>query len=58
MTAAFKKGALWAKPDQIAKGILSAVDKRRAVAYLPSFWWAIMLVIKNIPEFIFRRIKL
>jgi short-subunit dehydrogenase len=58
MTAAFKKGALWAKPDQIAKGILSAVDKRRAVAYLPNFWWAIMLVIKNIPEFVFRRISL
>ncbi|WP_372382294.1 SDR family oxidoreductase [Xanthomonas sp. NCPPB 1068] len=58
MTAAFKKGALWAKPDQIAKGILSAVDSRRAVAYLPGFWWVIMLVIKNIPEFIFRRIKL
>lgn len=58
MTAAFKKGALWAKPDQIAKGIIGAVDKRRAVAYLPAFWWAIMLVIKNIPEFVFRRIKL
>lgn len=58
MTAAFKKGALWAKPDQIAKGILGAVDKRRAVAYLPAFWWAIMLAIKNIPEFVFRRIKL
>ncbi|WOB25728.1 MULTISPECIES: SDR family oxidoreductase [Xanthomonas] len=58
MTAAFKKGALWAKPDQIAKGIVCAVDSRRAVAYLPGFWWAIMLVIKSIPEFVFRRIKL
>lgn len=58
MTAAFKKGALWAKPDQIAKGILRAVDGRHAVAYLPGFWWAIMFVIKSIPEFVFRRIKL
>ncbi|KAB7765814.1 SDR family oxidoreductase [Xanthomonas maliensis] len=58
MTAAFKKGALWAKPDQIAKGILRAVDGRRAVAYLPGFWWAIMFVIKSIPEFVFRRITL
>jgi len=58
MTAAFKKGALWAKPDRIAKGILTAVDKRRAVAYLPTFWWAIMLVIKHIPDCVFRRIKL
>jgi NAD(P)-dependent dehydrogenase (short-subunit alcohol dehydrogenase family) len=58
MTAAFKKGALWATPAQIAKGIERAVDRRKPVAYLPSFWWAIMMIIKNIPEFVFRRIKL
>lgn len=58
MTQSFKKGALWAKPDQVARGIVSAIDRRRAVAYLPWFWWGIMQVIKNIPEFVFRRIKL
>lgn len=58
MTAAFKKGALWAKPDQVARGIVHAIDKRRSVVYLPRFWWAIMAVIRNIPEFVFRRIKL
>lgn len=58
MTAAFKKGALWATPDKVAAGILRAIGKRRAVAYLPGFWWAIMMIIKNIPEFVFRRIKL
>jgi NAD(P)-dependent dehydrogenase (short-subunit alcohol dehydrogenase family) len=58
MTAAFKKGALWAKPDQIAQGIVRAVDRRRAVVYLPGFWWAIMFIITSIPEFVFRRIKL
>ena len=58
MTAAFKKGALWATPDKVATGIARAIDKRRPVAYLPGFWWAIMFVIKSIPEFVFRRIKL
>jgi short-subunit dehydrogenase len=58
MTAAFKKGALWAKPDQIAQGIVRAVDRRRAVVYLPGFWWAIMFIITSIPECVFRRIKL
>ncbi|MCK7594481.1 SDR family oxidoreductase [Pseudomarimonas salicorniae] len=58
MTAAFKKGALWAQPEQVARGILRAIDKRRSVAYLPGFWWAIMQVITHIPEFVFRRIKL
>lgn len=58
MTRSFKKGALWAKPDQVAKGIVDAVDKRKAVAYLPWFWAGIMCVITHIPEAVFRRIKL
>lgn len=58
MTQSFKKGALWAKPDQIAHGIAKAVDRRRAVVYLPWFWWGIMQIIKNIPEFVFRKITL
>ena len=58
MTAAFKKGALWATPDKVAAGIMKAIGKRKAVAYLPGFWWAIMMIIKHIPEFVFRRIKL
>lgn len=58
MTSSFKKGALWAKPDAIARGIVSAVDKRRGVVYLPWFWWGIMQIIKNIPEFVFRKLKL
>lgn len=58
MTASFKKGALWAKPDQVARGIVRAIDRRRSVAYLPGFWLAIMTIIKSIPEYVFRRIKL
>jgi len=58
MTASFRKGPLWAKPEQVASGIVRAVDARKAVAYVPGFWWAIMFVIKSIPEFVFRRIKL
>jgi len=58
MTASFKKGALWAKPGAVASGIVRAIERRQAVAYLPAFWWAIMFIIKSIPEFVFRRIKL
>ncbi len=58
MTADFKKGALWASPDDIAKGILSAIEKGKNEVYLPSFWWLIMLVIKSIPEFIFKKLSL
>jgi decaprenylphospho-beta-D-erythro-pentofuranosid-2-ulose 2-reductase len=58
MTAAFRKGALWASADQVGKGILNAIAARKPVAYVPGFWWAIMYVIKAIPEWLFRRIRL
>ncbi|WP_372015816.1 SDR family oxidoreductase [Pseudoxanthomonas sp. 10H] len=58
MTAAFDKGALWASPGAVARGIARAIDRRRAVAYLPGFWWAIMRVITHIPEPVFRRLRL
>ena len=53
-----KKGALWATPDAVARGILNAIDKKRDVVYLPGFWRLIMLIISHIPEGIFKRLKL
>lgn len=58
MTAEFKKGLLWAKPEAIAKSILSGIEKRRNVIYAPGFWMAIMAVIKIVPEQIFKKLKL
>jgi short-subunit dehydrogenase len=58
MTAAFKKGPLWAQPETVAAGIVRALDRKSAVVYLPGFWWLIMLVIRAIPERIFVRLKL
>jgi len=59
MTSEFdKKGPLWAKPDAIAKGILSAMRKGKNEVYLPWFWWWIMQIIKHIPETIFKKLSL
>jgi decaprenylphospho-beta-D-erythro-pentofuranosid-2-ulose 2-reductase len=58
MTAALKKGALWAKPEAVAKDISRAIDKGRTVVYTPGFWRLIMLIIKHIPEMIFVKISL
>jgi decaprenylphospho-beta-D-erythro-pentofuranosid-2-ulose 2-reductase len=58
MTKDFKKGLLWVKPAVIAQGIVSAIDKRKDVVYLPFFWRYIMLIIKLIPEKIFKRLSL
>ncbi|MFM8269568.1 MAG: SDR family oxidoreductase [Pseudomonadota bacterium] len=58
MTALVKKNFLFAKPEKIAQGILKAIDKKKDVVYLPCFWWAIMMVIKAIPERVFKKLKL
>lgn len=52
-----KKGALWATPEAVAAGILSAIDHKRDVVYLPGFWRFIMLIVKHVPEGIFKRLK-
>ena len=52
------KGALWAQPDAIAAGIVKAIDQRRNIVYLPWFWRWIMLVIRHIPEPLFKKLKL
>ena len=58
MTAALPKGALWAKPDAIACGIVHAIDTKRDEVYLPGFWRLIMTIIKHIPERVFKKLSL
>jgi len=59
MTRNFAKGGpLWATPEEIAKGIVCAIDSRKDVVYLPWYWFWIMAIIKSIPEGIFKRLKL
>jgi decaprenylphospho-beta-D-erythro-pentofuranosid-2-ulose 2-reductase len=58
MTRDFDKGALWASPEQVARGIVAAVCRRRATAYVPWFWRYVMWVIRMIPETVFKRLRL
>ena len=58
MTAGFEKGVLWAAPETVAAGIVRALDAGRSVVYLPWFWRYLMLIIRNIPERIFKRLEL
>lgn len=58
MTKDFKKGFLWVNPDVISKGIYNAIRKKREVVYLPFFWRYIMIIIKSIPEKIFKYLSL
>ena len=60
MTAAVAKGGpLWAKPERVAQDIVRAMDRGGpAILYTPWFWQWIMLIIRLVPEPIFRRTKL
>lgn len=58
MTKDFKKGLLWATPEQVAGDILKGIRKQRDVLYTPFFWRYIMLIIKAIPEKIFKKMTL
>jgi short-subunit dehydrogenase len=58
MTAQFRKGLLWAKPQQVANGIVRAMDRSDSVRYLPAFWRPIMFLIRAIPERLFVRLNL
>lgn len=58
MTAHLKKGALWAKPNDVAYIIKQRIEQRSSFPYVPRFWWLIMTITKFIPTFIFNRIKM
>jgi hypothetical protein len=59
MTAQFKKGALWAKPEAIAKIIRDRVAAARSGSYYaPAFWWLIMVVVRRIPARVLYRMNI
>ncbi len=45
-------------PEYVAKQIVSAINNKKAVLYTPRFWALIMLIIRSIPNFIFKRLNL
>ena len=58
MTASFRKNALWASPERVARVILRAIDRKREQLYVPWLWVGIMAIIRNIPEKLFKRLPL
>lgn len=50
--------ALTATPDEVAQTVYLAVVKRKNIVYVKWFWRWIMLLIRSIPEFIFKKLKL
>ena len=51
-------GLLTAQPEAVGDCVYNAVVKQKNVVYVKWFWRWIMLIIKMIPEFIFKKLKL
>lgn len=49
---------LVADPDRVAATILAAIERRRDVVYAPGYWWAVMIAIRLLPEWLFKRLRL
>jgi len=49
---------LTAQPAEVAEAIVKAVEKQRDVIYVRPIWQGIMLAIRNIPEFQFKKMSI
>ena len=49
---------LTATPEEVAEAIFAAQEKRRNIVYVRPIWWLVMLIIRNIPEPVFKRLKI
>jgi hypothetical protein len=58
MTAGRKaEGARLAPVEAVAAGIVKAIASGKRSAYVPARWGLIMMVVRNLPAFIFNRIN-
>lgn len=59
MTAALTaNGAKMASVQEVAQGIVAAIEKGTPVAYVPGKWWLIMMVIRHLPRFVFNKMNI
>lgn len=58
LTAHMKKGLLFTSAPKAGKIVHKAIEARKDIVYIPGFWRLIMLVIKAIPEKIFKKLHL
>lgn len=58
MNAGVARTPFMVSADAAAEKILRALEARREVAYVPGRWAVIMLVIRLLPRFVFKRMKL
>lgn len=58
MTAGMPKGPLFSSAEKVGLLAWHAIQQGKAVAYLPSWWFLIMNLIRHLPRFLLHRTKL
>jgi len=58
MTFGLPNLLLVASPETVGRDIWNAIGKQKQIIYTPWFWRYIMLIVKTIPETIFKRLKM
>jgi NAD(P)-dependent dehydrogenase (short-subunit alcohol dehydrogenase family) len=56
MTEGLRPPPFAGEPEGVARQVLRAIDKGTPVVYAPPMWALVMLVIRNLPRFVMRRI--
>jgi decaprenylphospho-beta-D-erythro-pentofuranosid-2-ulose 2-reductase len=56
MTAGLKPPPFAGEPDQVASDVIAAIDTKKPMLYTPGMWALVMLVIRNLPRFVMRKI--
>lgn len=49
---------LTAAPEEVGEAVYQAVSKTRNIIYVRRIWWLVMMIIRNIPEMIFKKLKI
>lgn len=58
MTKDFKKNFLFADPNKVGEEIFKAMKQGKSTVYLPWYWLPVMLIIRNIPEFVYNKLSM
>lgn len=58
MTRDLPKSRLFVQPERVARGLVRAIEHKRAVVYLPWFWRCIMFVLRHLPEVMWQRTRI
>ena len=58
MTASMDGKGKFASPEDVAKTIITGIEKKKPVIYAPEKWKIIMMIIRHLPSYIFNKLNI